>query len=431
LSFYTLITKALHYLLKIYLNLRVKDNKEDSQRYQEKLCIYNQTFASEVLNAKTGKEVIHIHAASAGEFNAIKPLLKILNHPNRYLLVTTVTVSGALAFKQYKHTSPNIQHVYMPLDTPQAIQGFVDFWAPSALILVESEIWPNLLRIASKKQKICIINARLSEKSFRRWSKISFLLKELLTTCSFISTGTKTDCNHYKKFCSNVYYTGNLKYDSEQLTANNFEFEVMHESVNNRVVIACISTHPGEEEMLLKVYKELKVTIPMLLMIIAPRHIDRGLEISNLCFDNQVTSILRSEDNQKTNHIPNYTEVYIFNTIGELGLVFKIAKIVFIGGSLVNIGGHNVCEPIQSGCTVIIGKYHQNFLDIIEDMKGHNGIITVNNISEMAHTILELIAKPTKAQEIADNGKKCIESNKGAIQNTIGLLHRYGFIVDD
>ncbi len=429
LSFYTLITKALHYPLKIYLKLRVRNNKEDFQRSQEKLCIYNKTFANELLNAKRGKEVIHIHAASAGEFNAIKPLLKILDHPTRYLLVTTVTISGALAFKQYQHTSANIQHVYMPLDTPQAIKAFVDFWSPAALILVESEIWPNLLRITAKKQKICIINARLSERSFRRWSKISFLLRELLKTCSFVSTGTKTDYNHYKKFCRNVYLTGNLKYDGELLTVNTFELEEIQRSISNRTVIACISTHPGEEELLLKVYKELKVTIPTLLMIIAPRHIHRGEEISNLCFDNQLTSILRSQDNQKTNHIPNDTEIYVFNTIGELGLVFKIAKIVFVGGTLVNIGGHNVCEPIQSGCTVITGKYHQNFLDVIEDMKNHNGLITVNDAAELTATILDLIANPAKAQEIANNGKKCIESNKGAIQNTVNLLERFGFIM--
>ena len=428
LSFYTLITRILYYPLQFYLKLRLKGAEEDSQRYQEKLCIYDKKSLDEFSNAKRDKEVIHIHTSSAGEFNAIKALLKKLDHPSRYLLITTVRISGALAFKQYRHTSDNIQHVYMPFDTPQAINAFLDFWSPQSLILVESEIWPNLLQFSSRKQKICIINARMSHRSFSRWSKVSFLLKEILNKCSFIAAGTKTDFKHYKNFCSNTYLTGNLKYDAAILTTNTLDLEALKKSIKERQVFACISTHAGEEEILINVYKQLKNKIPNLLMIIAPRYANRGEEIQRLCFDNQLIAILRSKDNQNTNHVPDDAQIYICNTIGELGLIFNVSKIVFVGGTLVNIGGHNVCEPINLGCTVITGKYHQNAIDIIEDMKHHNGLITVDNPDELTTVVLDLMQNPEKAESIAANGKKCIDENKGAINKTIELLEKYKVI---
>jgi 3-deoxy-D-manno-octulosonic-acid transferase len=428
LNLYKVITGILHYGARYYLQYRLEKGKEHSERWQEKLVIYDQKIERELVKNKRGKEVIHIHAASSGEFNAIKQLLKRIDHPSRFLIVTTTTRNGQIAFDQYNHISRNIHHAFIPIDTPQAVNDFLRFWEPSALILVESEIWPNLITMSARKSLVCIINARMSYKSNTRWELLSSVIRKLLSNCCFIGASTKTDFNNYKKFHDNVFLTGNLKYDAELLPVNRVDLEALKKSIGQRKVFVCASTHPGEEEILIKVYKKLKESIPNLLMIIVPRHFERGQEIYNLCFKNQLISVLRSVKNDINNHIPADAQVYIANTMGELGLMFEISKIVFVGGSLVDVGGHNICEPAVFNCTVVVGKYTQNFLDIVEGMIASDGIIRVGEVEDFSKKILELFNNPERAKEIAVNGKMYVDSNKGAIDKTMELLEKYEII---
>lgn len=428
LNLYKVITGIFHYGARYYLQYRVGKGKENTERWEEKLAVYDQKIARELIKNKRGKDVIHIHAASSGEFNAIKQLLKKIDHPSRFLLITTTTKNGQIAFDQYNHVSRNIHHAFVPIDTPQAVNDFLNFWEPSCLILVESEIWPNLITMSAKQSLVCIINARMSNKSNMRWRYLSSVVRKLLKSCTFIAASTKTDFNNYKKFHNNVFLTGNLKYDAEPLSVNRVDLEAIKKSVGQRQVFVCASTHPGEEEILIKVYKKLREQIPNLLMVIVPRHSERGEEIYNLCFKNQLLSVLRSVKNDINNHIPVDAQVYIVNTMGELGPMFEISKIVFIGGSLVNIGGHNVCEPTAFNCAVVVGKYTDNFFDIVEGMTANNAIVRVEGVEDCSKKLLELFNNPERAKEIAANGKRYVDSNKGAIDKTIELLEKYEVI---
>lgn len=397
---------------------------KDAKKLEDRLCIYRGAFFDNIAKEISGKEVICFNAASAGEFNAIKKLLQQIDHSDRFIVVMTATSSGATAFDQYEHPSKNICHVYTPLDAPMVVQKFLDFWQPQALLLVESEIWPNLIKQTAEIASVSIINARMSEKSFRKWMKAKAILEHVLSYCCFIGASTERDLSHYKTFYPRTILTGNLKYDSERLAVNSVAKAKLQESVEDRPLIVCASTHAGEEEILIEAYHELTKTIPNLLMIIAPRHIERGENIAKLCFKNQLIAVLRSTDKMINNHIPREANVYVANTMGELGLFFSLSQIVFMGGSLVDVGGHNMCEPARFECSILTGPYTYNFSDLVKDMKIKDALIVIKNKQELIEAVRALIKNPGKAAEIGEKGLAVVQANVGALKMTVDCLKR-------
>lgn len=428
ISIYKIVTRILHHFIPYLLRSRLKKGKEDPAKYLEKLGIYQTIALREQLKIKEDKEVIWFQAASLGEFNAIKPLLKKLDDPNRYFLISTTTTSGAAACELYKNIQPNVFHVFNPLDTPQAVEAFFNFWHPNALILVESEIWPNLVMTAAKRSSFCIINGSLSEKSFRKWSYFRFLLKEILKDCAFIAADSRASLYRYSNFNDRVSLTGNLKCDAEPLKVDLWSLELLKKSIGSRKVFVCASTHPGEEKILLQAYKELYKKFPDILMIIVPRHVQRADEIAKLCFENHLTSILREAKGEVTDHVPSCVQIYIANTMRELGLFFKLSKIVFLGGSLVEIGGHNLCEPALLECAIITGKYLNEVKEIADEMQKNNAMKVVAEETDIIEIIIDLIQNPEKIENMGSNAKKLIEANRGALDKTIELLKKHGVV---
>ncbi len=415
----------LHYILPFYIKVRMTNGKEDKMRWREKLSIYSDERLKSISHAKHDRSVLWFHAVSIGEFNAIKPLLKLLEHPSRLLLVTTVTRGGALTCTTYQEQCNNLIHSFAPLDTPQIIARFIKIWEPKMLILVESEIWPNMINTVSKTCPVAIINGNMSQKSFVKWNKFAFLIKEILSKCTFITTSTEGSMRYYSSFYSkNIYCTGNLKYDATPLAADMDVVNKLRASIGSRHVMVCASTHYGEEEMLLHTCKRIAEKLPHFLMVIIPRHIDRGQDIATICTEYGISSTLRSRETTH-NSIPKHTQVYIADTIGELGTFFRLGNIVFIGGSLVNIGGHNLVEPAMLKCAIIIGPYYQSCIEMVNGLSEKKAILIAYDSADLAVKFLELYDDMDEINTITSNASAFINENKGAIDRTLGLMSKY------
>ncbi len=408
----------LHYLFFAYS--RIKNLHLKNAKFCERFGLYNER--NKLKNKINGKEVWWFNCASAGEVNSIKKLLAAIDRNDRFIIVTTSTDSGLKTFSEYKHPSDNIIGLYVPYDTPQAINNFLNFWSPTNIILVESEIWPNLILKGSKVARVSIINGRLSPRSFKRWSRFSSILKYILIHVSFIGASSNSDFENYRSFHSKTFLTGNLKYDADMLPVNTVALREIAESIGDRKVFICASTHSGEEEIILEAYKKMLEIIPDLLLIIAPRHIERRYSLCELCFKYKLTAICRNKDDLIFNHIPPETNVYIMNTMGELGIAFSLGKIVFLGGSLVSVGGHNIYEPAMFGCTVITGEQTYNFTDSVKGLLAVNGLIVVSDGNELLEVVLDLFADKEKAETIAKNGIEFLKANSGALAKTLKLI---------
>ncbi len=425
LKFYLFITRYSYLFIQYYVKSKSYQNKEN-QLLNERLCIYD--FSENIKDLIKNKEVICFIAASAGEFNAIKKLLTAIDSSDRFIVVMTCTKSGRTAFTQYKHPSNNIIHVYSPLDFPQVVQRFIDFWNPKALILVESEIWPNLIEAMSRVGKVALINGRMSPRSFKKWSIHTSVIKQVLSRLTFVAASSQSDLENYSQFYKEAVFSGNLKNDANPLTVNEDALKLIKKSIKERQTIVCASTHPGEEEILLEVYKELIKTLPDLLMIIAPRNIERGEEIEKLCLTKKITSSIRHKDEVINNEIKDGTQVYIANTMGELGTFFSLSKIVFLGGSLANIGGHNMCEPAMFECAIITGDKTFNFIDLVRDMADDKALIVIQNKNELLNAILGLFVYPNTVKEIGRNAAEFVRKNGGALQKTVKLMEKHEII---
>ena len=290
--------------------------------------------------------------------------------------------------------------------------------------MVESEIWPNLILRGSRFGSIHIINGRLSPRSFKRWLYYSWLLQYILSYVSSIGASSQSDFYNYQRFYKQVILTGNLKYDADLLYCNPVDLTQIQDSVGDRQVFVCASTHLGEEEILIRVYKRLLESMPSLILILIPRHIERGEALLDLCFSHKLTSILRFKDCILNNHIPIDTNVYIINTIGELGIAFRLAKIVFMGGSIIDRGGHNCCEPAMLECAIISGNM-SNFIDLMEGMINANALIIASTEDEIFENTKRLFNNPKEVKQLGVNAKKFVEANSGALGQTLAIISAF------
>jgi 3-deoxy-D-manno-octulosonic-acid transferase len=338
-------------------------------RYKEKI------FTSHFNTKRKGKsKLVWFHAASVGELKSILPLMSELNKKKNNLkfLLTTVTLSsGNLAEKELK-TFNNVYHRYFPLDVKFLIQKFILSWKPDKIILVDSEIWPNLILIANENNiPMAIINARITHKTYNRWKLIPNTAKKIFGSFSLCLTSNYETKKYLTKFkVRKIIFSGNIKLINKttQITTIKRNKEVLK---NNKVWCAT-NTHKGEDNFFLHTHIKLKEKLKSLITIIAPRHINRVKEIKNLCENLKLNSQILN----KNNKIIKNKEVIIINSYGELSNYYNVAKSVFVGKStllkLKNSGGQSPIEAAQLGCKIYHGPYVYNFKEIYNILKQHN-----------------------------------------------------------
>jgi len=330
--------------------LYVKDNWEDVQNH-----------FGQPNKPRPNGELIWIHAVSIGESTAALTYIKHLkeNNPSLNILLTTTTVTSAKILESKLKNIEGCIHQFSVADNPRWIRKFLDYWKPKQAFFLESEIWPNIVDELHKRNiPLFLLNARLSPKSFKRWSYLKEFFSSILKKFTGILAQSESDEQRFKFFSDkNIFKIDNLKYVNPPLPCNDELISQLKEICKNKKILVAASTHNGEEEKILKAHLELKKEFDLITIII-PRHLNRIAEITKLFDKYQVTYQLRSKLSSSA------TDIICVDTFGEVGTCFCLADVTFVGGSLVPIGGHNVYEPVVFGKPVLFGPYTDNATEV-------------------------------------------------------------------
>lgn len=368
---------------------------------------------------------IIIHCASVGEVVLATPLVNALQNqnPNFKIIVTTMTPTGAN--KVYDIFGNSVLHLYLPFDVPCAIKRFFKFTQPQLVIIIETEIWANFFNaLKNRKIPLIIANARISPHSFPRYAKFKGSLAPILNCTTVIATQDQSSYERYLTLGTSrekLQIMGNLKYDLPPPANIEIQIEELHALVGNRPLWVAGSTHEQEEELILETHKLLQSKYPDLLLVLVPRHIERQGEVAQIIAKKNLSFVRRSQTNTS---LPTSTAVLLVDKIGELIPWYALAKVAFVGGSLIPRGGHNPLEPLLFKTPVISGKEVFNFAEIYQDLdRAHCVYWVENNVNSIYHGVNELLNSPKLSQTMAENGAQVLQANQGALQNLLQILH--------
>jgi 3-deoxy-D-manno-octulosonic-acid transferase len=413
LRLYRRLSAAAVPLAPALINRRLKQGKEDPARVGERRGMS--------ADIRPLGPLVWIHGASVGEVLAAAALIERLRALNLRILLTSGTVtSAAIVAKRFP---PDIIHQYVPYDSPRYVARFLDHWKPSLALFIESDLWPNLiLSSAARRLPMVLINGRMSHRSFPRWRKITSTISALLGRFDVCLAQSRADAERFAALGSrNVITTGNLKLDVPAPPADAAKLERLMSVTRGRPIIVAASTHPGEEEILLDVHKTLAGFFPQLLTVIVPRHPDRGEAIARLITESGLHAGLRSHE-----ELPTATnDIYVADTMGELGLFYRLAPIVFMGGSLVPHGGQNPIEAIKLGASIVHGPHVFNFTDVYEALDQAAGARQADHQEALVKQIGQLLADPVARETSLAASTRVVEQLGGALERTMAALEPY------
>ena len=396
------------------LRSRLLMGKEDPERLEERLGI-------SLAERPTGN-LIWFHAASVGESLSLVELIKRISssQPDYNFLITTGTITSAKLI--LSRLPSNAVHQYIPVDTPKAVEKFLDRWRPSLAIWTESEFWPNLISFTSARDiPMILINARISEKSYRRWRFFKKSLKNLIEKFNYSLIQDKKTVTYFSKIgisSNNFELTGTLKEGSAALPHSETEQVEISKQILNRPVWLAASTHEGEEKLIAAAHRHASKASQGLLLIIVPRHPERGLEIASILTKENFKICLRS----KKDKISSDTQIYIADTLGELGLWYRIAPVSFVGGSFVPLGGHNPFEPAALGSAILHGPYVENFKEIYNRLNVAGAAVKIEEASELGVKLIETLS-PENAAKLAQSAWEVSSNGAEITDRAIKLIY--------
>lgn len=412
---YKTLTSLLKPAVKYVIQKRLESGKEDKARLNERYGIAS-------LSRPKGP-IIWFHAASVGEslsiLSLIKQLLKL--HESFTILVTTTTLSSAHLMEA--KLPQRCIHQYIPYDVIEWVEAFLNHWHPNLALWVESEFWPNLLYQTQKRRiPMILLNASLSDKSYRKWIYIKSFPEHFLNLFKICLAQSQQDLEKLKGLgAKNVLYSGNLKYASAPLNCDEVELERLKKAVEGRPIWVAASTHPGEEEIILASHALLKQDFPNLVTFLIPRHPERRAEVKSLIQSQNLEMAQRSQDQP----IQRHTEIYLGDTLGELGLFYRLCPVAFVGGSLETTGGHNLIEPAQLECAILHGYNMSNFLEMVSLFHDRQAAIEVKGSVELADRIREVWQQPALLRNYQQNAKKLAEEQVKVIEIVLHELLPY------
>lgn len=370
---------------------------------------------------------ILVHAVSVGETIAAIPLIKALQqkYPQLPITVTTMTPTGSERVKSLLKDS--VSHVYLPYDLPRAIKRFLKTTKPKIVIIMETELWPNLIS-QCYKQKIPLIiaNARLSERSAARYGKLGKAVKQLFSKISMVAAQNQQDGERFVSLglpADHLAITGSIKFDINLSNEQRQNINQLKQQWQlKRPVLIAASTHSGEDEIILTAFKKLLLKHANLLLILVPRHPERFKTVEKLISDNGFNYLKRS-----TNQIPTaQTQIVLGDTMGELVELYAMADIAFVGGSLVKQGGHNPLEPALHHIAIITGEYFFNFQVICEQLIEAQGmIVCTNSADDLYSTIDRLLNDNSRRVQLGENAYLVLKQNQGALSRLLVVINHY------
>lgn len=365
---------------------------------------------------------IWIHCVSMGEFRASIPLIDklIAQYPNHRILISTTTPTGSSALRQ--HYGNEVLHLYFPFDLGFIVKRYIKKIKPDLCILMETEIWPNLIHALKQKNiPSILINARMSERSFNKYQKFAKnLVSETLNNLTLIATQNQNSANRFIQLgmlIDKVINVGNIKFDLNPQPDQSIT-KILKKIIGMRKVISFASTHPGEEAQIISSYLKVQDRIEALLIII-PRHPERFKEIEKLVKNANLTIARRS--NAKTTQDIN---ILLGDSIGEMMSYFEISDIVFMAGSLNNTGGHNMLEPAALSKPIIFGPNVFNFAEISADLLTNKAAIQVQNADELFENIIQLLNDKAQLKSLGLNAKQYFNSQQGAVDKLMQLFKK-------
>lgn len=364
---------------------------------------------------------IWVHAVSVGEVLAVKRFLELVKRkfPKYHIVISTVTTTG------YRMAQVNFSQagtvIYAPLDFSWVVRKFIGLIHPKLYITVETEIWPNLLMaLAQEKIPMVQVNGRISDRSFGGYQLLGCLTRRVLKVVTLFCMQTPRDAQRIIALGApkdKVRVIGNLKFDDGPM-AGEFPLEELGLTAQEKIWIAG-STHPGEEAIVLEIYKKLQAEFRELRLMIAPRHPQRAPEVIKLA-ERKGFLVMRFSQRDQGQMIDN--QVMVIDTMGHLKALYPLAHLVFVGKSLTAGGGHNIIEPACFGKPILVGPRTDNFKDIVRIFLEHKAIIQVKNQRELLFRIRELLKSPEQMRRLGQRAQEVVRTNRGAVEKTMDIL---------
>ena len=413
LRVYRSLSSAMVPLAPAVIRQRLKLGKEDPERIAERRGLTR--------DVRPQGPLVWIHGASVGEVLAAAALIERLRELNLRILVTSGTVtSAAIVARRFP---PDVIHQYVPYDSPRFVARFLDHWRPSLALFIESDLWPNLiLSSAARRLPMVLINGRMSQRSFPRWRRVASTISALLGTFDICLAQSPTDAERFAALgCHNVITTGNLKLDVPAPPADPAKLDRLISVTRGRPMILAASTHPGEEERLIETHKTLAGYLPSLLTLIVPRHPNRGEAITRTIAAAGLRAAQRSREEMPT----AVTDIYVADTLGELGLFYRLSPVVFMGGSLVEHGGQNPIEAVKLGASIVHGPHVFNFTDVYDALDRAGGARKAETPEALANELGQLLDDPAARDSMVEASARVVSQLGGALERTLTALEPY------
>ncbi|MGE3919556.1 MAG: lipid IV(A) 3-deoxy-D-manno-octulosonic acid transferase [Gammaproteobacteria bacterium] len=366
---------------------------------------------------------IWFHTVSLGEVIAAIPLIKTLQlrYPDTLISITTMTPSGSERVKAVFNDT--VYHVYVPYDLPWLINKFLKIVKPKLLIILETELWPNLLACCHRAGlPVFLANARMSARSVERYAKIQPLTRQMLNQITQIAVQTEEEAKRYMRLGmpeKRISVTGSIKFDISVPDDHETKLAALRPLLGiKRPVFLCASTHQGEEELILQMFKIILEKVPNCLLLLVPRHPDRFDEVAELCTKHGFKIARRSKNQVCTEE----TTIFLGDSIGEMLLYYDLADLAFVGGSLIPVGGHNLLEPAVLGKLAITGPHMHNFVAITELLLKAEAIKQIQEPHELADVVIAFLQDETLCKKMGEQARNVVVKNRGALAKHVELI---------
>jgi 3-deoxy-D-manno-octulosonic-acid transferase len=410
LALYRVFGRAATPFTPVLLNLRRRRGKEHPTRWSEKL-------GKPSLPRPLGG-LVWLHGASVGETVALLALAQAFCSQGHAVLMTSGTVASARMMEA--RLPAGAMHQFAPLDTPRAAGAFLDHWRPAFGMIAESELWPTWLYEAKARSiPMFLVNARMSERSFKRWRARPDLIGAMLKRVDAVFARSREDGERYLDLgARRVEVAGNLKFDVAAPPADPAALAALAAAIGARAVWAAASTHPGEEEAALAAHAQARGRFPDLLTVIAPRHPERGEAVAALARQAGLAVARRSRGETPGPGI----DIYLVDTIGDLGLVYRVAPVALVGATLAPIGGHNPVEAAKLGVAILHGPRVEKAQEDYDMLDAAGGAIPVADASGLAAALTRLIGEPARMRAVGRAAHEAVAQREGATRRVLSAL---------
>jgi len=415
---YRSITTLISFFIDFFLLYRKFLKKENEQTLRQKT---SREFAKKPASEH---KFTWIHAVSIGETRSAITVAEIIlrQDSNQYILLTTSTLSSSEIIN--KIDNKKIIHQYLPLDVQKYVNKFINYWSPSVCIFMEGEIWPNyFLEIEKRGIPLFILNARLTKKSYNRWNKFPKFTKKILNIPRLISCQDNETYDRYRSLeVTRLTKSENIKYANKPLHVDDSEFDSLNQLFNKRLVYIIVSAHDKEGEIFLSVHKQLHSLNPNTVCVYVPRHPSGLKEIIELLDNDKISwTKLPSQETNKNKYV-NDINFYIVDKFGVLGTYLKLSKLAIIGGSFIDIGGHNPIEAIQLNCPVFHGRYIRNFHEVYRELGELNCCSQADSKADLIKKIKSYLSSTDQMELARKNIKNIIDAKRLSVENEINNI---------